>query len=207
MTDDAYHRCRANKGCVSRTPDGSAVTAKPDTLCAGCVDDIQRRLGELPHLAQALQIFLGGSMAVTYTSRVNSTPTPQAPMNVAVYDLIDEIGDVIDRAGGTGMRVADLIRQPSAGFRIWSRGEIRDVYLDGVDRALDIRRVHARADGMVGLNRVWQKRAAPCPECHLPTLGTWIGTDTVSCANDDCDSSFTITQYEELCIEQSREKR
>lgn len=196
--DPLSHRCLSGKGCVSHTPDGAAVTAKPDTLCAGCVAVIQKCLDELPHLREALKVFLGGSMSVTYTSKVKATHQPQPPMNVAVYDLIDDIGDVLDRAGN--LTVETLIRAPGEFFVVWRRGKPVKTVLSGVDRALDIRRVHAKADAMVGLNRVWQRRAAPCPNCQQLTLGQWIGSDTISCTNEDCASSFTRDQYDDYCL-------
>lgn len=196
------HRCLSGKHCVSRTPDGPAVTAKPDTLCSGCITALQQCLDELPHLREALKVFMGGSMSVAYTSRVNSTPTPQTPMNVAVYDLMDEIGDVLDRTGG--LRIDTLIRAPGMEFRVWRRGKPVTAVLSGVERALAVRRVHSKADNLIGFNRVWQRRAAPCPSCRLPTLGTWIGSDTVTCTNENCNSSFTRNDYDLHCLTESK---
>lgn len=198
MSDPLNHRCLSGEKCVSRTPDGAAVTAKPDTLCQGCINDIQRCLAELPHLREALKVFLGGSMSVTYTSKVHSTPEPQPPMNVTVYDLIDEIGDVIDRVAN--LPVDALIRAPDAEFKLWRRGKPRLTVLSGVDRALDVRRVHAKADNLIGFNKVWQRRHAPCPVCQMPTLGSWVGSDTISCTNEDCNSSFTRDEYNDYCL-------
>lgn len=196
------HRCRSGKGCVSRTSDGAAITAKPDSLCPACVDDIQRRRDELPHLAQALKSFKGASMSVSYDSKVSSTPVPQAPLNLAALDLIDAIGDVIDRAGG--YRIADLVRLPAEKFLLWHRGSRSEVDLDGIARALDVRHVHVKADRMFGFSRVWQKRHAPCPECGLNTLGGWLGSDTVQCANDGCEFLATRSGYEEICISEAK---
>jgi len=81
------------------------------------------------------------------------------------------------------------------------------VFLDGINRALDVRRVHRKADQMVGLNRVWQRRAAPCPRCNQSTLGAWLGSDTIHCASEDCGSDFTREQYEEHCFALSRNER
>ena len=199
------HRCRSGKDCVSKTSEGAAITSRPDSVCAGCVDDIQRRRDELPHLAQALRSFKGASMSVSYDSRVSSTPVSQAPLNLAAVDLIDAIGDVIDRAGG--YRIADLVRLPGEKFLLWRRGSRREAELDGIDRALDVRHVHVKADRMVGFSRVWQKRHAPCPECKLPTLGVWLGSETIHCANEDCGSSFTRDQYDQHCVTLSKMPR
>lgn len=201
-SDQPEHRCLSGAHCVSRTPDGPAITAKHDTLCGGCVIDIQRRSDQLPDLRNALKVFLGGSMSVTYTSKVNSTHQPQPPMNVTVYDLIDEIGDVIDRTGG--LPIETLIRAPGEFFLVWRRGKPVKTALSGVDRALDVRRIHHKADGLVGLNRVWQKRHAPCPHCGLLTLGSWIGSDTIACANEGCDSSFTRDDYDKHCLTEAK---
>ena len=208
MTDELIHRCRSGKSeCVSRTPDGAAVTMKPDTLCPGCISQIQVMLAELPHLAAALKCFLGGSMATAYTSKVNSTPTPAAPMNVTVYDLIDDIGDAIDRAGGAGVRIDNLIREPECEFQVWQRGKPVKEMLDGVNRAMSIRKVHRKADSMVGLKKVWQKRVSPCPYCNLPTLGSWFGEGTVYCTNEDCNSSLTRDEYDLMVIAKSRREK
>jgi len=204
-TDTLNHRCLSGEHCVSRTPDGSAITAKPDTLCGGCVKDIQRCFDELPYLRDALKVFLGGSMSVTYTSKVNGSHEPQPPMNVAVYDLIDEIGDVIDRS--ERLPVATLIRAPELEFVLWRRGKPRKTMLTGVDRALAIRRVHGKAENTVGFNRTWQRRRAPCPICNLLTLGSWIGSDTISCTNTDCNSSFTRDEYTDYCFAEFKTKR
>lgn len=208
MTDEVTHRCRSGKlECVSRTPDGAAVTMKPDTLCPGCITQIQVMLGDLPHLAAALKCFLGGSMATAYTSKVNSTPTPSAPMNVTVYDLIDDIGDAIDRAGGMGVRIDNLIREPGVEFQVWQRGEPAKRMLDGVDRAMNVRKVHRKAEGMVGLKKIWQRRVSPCPYCNLPTLGSWFGENTVHCTNEDCNGSLTRDEYDLWVISKSKSEK
>lgn len=128
-------------------------------------------------------------------------------MNVGVYDLIDEIGDVIDRAGGTGVRIDNLTREAPQAFRVWVQGKPRDTELDGVDRALAIRRVHRKADSMLGLKRVWQRRLMPCPTCNLPTLGSWFGEGTVTCTNEDCTTSLTRDEYDLMVIAKSRQDR
>jgi hypothetical protein len=118
-----------------------------------------------------------------------------------MVDMADEIWDAIDRTAN--YRIVDLITHPA---EEWLIGGYR-VVKDGVDRALDIRRVHSKAEKMVGFNKVWQRRAAACPDCHLPTLGSWLGEDMILCTNGDCLSQFTRTAYEELCVEQSRNQK
>lgn len=202
MTLPLNHRCLSGGECVAQTPDGAAVTPRPDTLCSGCVNDIQRRLGELPHLAQALKSsFLAATNQVVFTSKVHSTPQPQSPLNVAVYDLINEIWDVIDRAGGPTFRIDNLVRAPAAEFLLWRKGGRVRLPLSGVQRALDVRRVHVKCEKRVGFGRAWQRRAAPCPLCELPTLGSWSGSDTISCANDGCSATFTRDEYDRHCFE------
>ena len=143
-------------------------------------------------------------MATAYTSKVHSTPTPAAPMNVTVYDLIDSIGDVIDRAGGLGVRVDNLVREPACEFRVWHRGSPVRKMLDGVDRAVNIRKVHRKADGMVGLKKIWQRRVMACPACNLPTLGSWFGEGTVYCTNEDCKKTLTRDEYDFMTLAKSK---
>lgn len=198
----ADHRCRSGRYCVSRTPDGAAITVKPDALCPQCIDDIQRRLEELPQLAIALRTFLGGSMKVAYESKVQATREPAAPMNVMVADLLDEIGDAIDRA--EGLEVRTLVQKPAELFIVWIRDVQQKKYLDGVDRALDIARSHRRVTAVVGLHRVWDRRRAPCPNCHFPTLGSWVGSETIECTNSECQHRMPLAEYENYCIDQAR---
>lgn len=203
MTSSPSDRCRGGKFCSARTTDGPAITAKHDTICAACVVDIQKRLAELPHLAGALRSFLGGSMKVAYESKVSATHEPAPPMNVAVADYIDEINDVIDRAGGPGIQVHNLIQQPAELFLVWIKGAQQKRHLDGVDRALEIRRIHSRVSNVIGLEAVWRKRHAPCPNCHLPTLGSWVGSPTIECTFEDCGLVMTLDEYEQHCLEES----
>ena len=198
------HRCRSDTECVSRTPDGAAITTKPGTLCTGCTDDIQRKLDNLPYLTQALQAFKGGLKAADYTSsKVSSSPTRKTPVNIHILDLIDEVGDVVDRVDN--YRIADLVRLPAEQFILWRRGSRQNVWLDGVSRALAVRWIHAKVEKTVGLNRVWNRRHAACPECHLNTLGAWVGDDTVHCSS--CTATYTREQYDDLCIAESQATR
>jgi len=164
--------------------------------------ELQKQLEELPHLAMALKAFLGGSMKMSYTSKVKSTPEPQAPLNVAAADLIDEIGDVIDRAEDT---VLALVQMPAEPFVVWVKGRPRDRYLDGVDRALDIGRVHRKASKVVGLHETWQRRHAPCPSCEQQSLGGFIGTNIIQCTNEDCQIQMDLDEYEKWCVIKARE--
>ena len=200
MTDP---RCRSGDGCTGKTSDGPAIVAMAETICSACVYDIQKRLEELPHLGMALKCFLGGSMKVAYTSKVSRTPEPQAPMNVWVADLMDEIGDVIDRA--EGLRILTLIQKPAEPFIVWHRGIRQKTYLDGVDRALDIRRVHAKVSDIVGLQPQWEKRHAPCPSCAEYTLGNWVGSDQIGCTTEDCEEVMSLSEYESYCIQKANE--
>lgn len=145
-------------------------------------------------------------MKVAYESKVARSSEPQAPMNVHVADLLDDIGDVIDRAGGLDTRIRDLIHQPDEKFRLWVKGRPRDTYLSGVQRALAIRHIHAKVEDMVGFGKVWHRRVAPCPECHLPTLGQWSGEDAIQCSNEDCLAQFSKDEYELHCLKESMKK-
>jgi hypothetical protein len=194
------HRCRSNDRCASRTPDGAAITSKPDTLCNGCAKKLQGQLEQLPALREALRAFLGSSPVTTHGSRVHSTPEPSAPINLRALDLMDELEDVVFRVGGPKVRVADLIRRPAEKFVVWRGGRPRDTYLDGVDRALAVGKAWRKADQVIGLSRTWERRAAPCPRCGLPTLGGWAGESTIHCTNSSCGTAFTRLEYENLCI-------
>lgn len=182
-------RCLSGKRCVSRTSDGAALTARADTLCPGCIKDIQRCLDELPTYLLALGAFLGATPKTALQSKVSMTSEPSSPYNVKVADLIDDVDEVVRRDGG--MPVRDLVTQPVTRFD--------DRWLSGVDRALEIRKMHGRADAIVGLGRVWERRHAPCPDCGLRTLGQWSGDDQIFCTNNDCSTSLSKDEYEQWC--------
>ncbi|WP_207558680.1 hypothetical protein [Mycobacteroides abscessus] len=125
------------------------------------------------------------------------TAEPSTPYNVKVADLIDSIDEVVSVAGGYGALVRDLVQRPADKFL---DAAFKVVYLTGVQRALDIRRVHSKADAVVGLGKVWERRKAPCPECDLPTLGTWVGSGTIYCTNSECATTLTQSDYEGYCV-------
>lgn len=199
MTDE--YTCRSGKQCQAHTSDGPAVCARQDSLCPRCIDQIQRCLGELPTLKEALKLFLGGSYKTAYTSKVNCTPEPSAPMNVRVDALLGDIEDIVGRAGGYQVQIRDLVTRPAELFTVWdSSGEFEQRrYIDGPQRALDIRRVHARVSALVGLNKSWQRRIAPCWECALPTLGTWLGSGVIECTS--CQCRKTTDEYNQYLSE------
>jgi len=190
-------RCRSGKHCAGRTKDGPAITAKFDSICAACIQDIQRQLDELPHLALALRAFLGVTPKTALQSRVKSTPEPACPLDPRVDELLTDIEDVIDRTDG--LRVADLVQQPAMKFIVWFKDQRRETYLTGVDRALAIRRVQARANAILGFDRIWVKRHAPCPRCGLPTLGTFIGDSNIECR--DCAFVMSLDEYSQYLLE------
>src|SRR6185503_3538176 len=135
-------------------------------------------------------------------SRVKSTPEPACPIDPRVDELLTDIADVIDRCDN--LRVQDLIQQPIMKFIIWARDSRQEKYLSGVDRALNIRTVHARANAILGFDRIRLKRHAPCPECGLPTLGEWIGDSNIDCS--DCEFVMTRDDYDKYCLELSKKK-
>lgn len=200
MTDALGHRCRAAEHCVAKSADGAAITPKPNTVCSGCVRRLQSQLEQLPHLASALESFKAGSLTGTHGSKVNATPTPSAPLNLTVVDLITDIRRVISRAGGQTVRVSDLIGKPAGLFTVWRGGRCGGQFLDGVDRALAIGEVWRKADKIVGLSRAWERRRTPCPRCNLPTLGMFVGGESVHCTNAACSRSYTLSEYEHLCL-------
>lgn len=152
----------------------------------------------------ALRAFLGVTPKTALQSRVRSTPEPACPLDPRVDELVTDIADVLDRTDG--LRVADLIRQPAMKFIIWIKDSRRERFLEGWQRAIDIRRVHARANSILGYDRIWVRRHAPCPECGLPTLGTYVGAPKVECRDDDCGYSMLLDDYDAYCIELAERK-
>lgn len=195
-------RCRSGRHCVGRSQDGPAITAKFDSLCSGCVRDLQRQYDELPHLAIALRIFLGVTPKTALQSRVKSTPEPACPIDPRVDELLIDIADVIDRCDALDVR--DLMQQPAMKFIVWYRDTRREKYLSGIDRALAIRAVHTRANAILGFDRIRVKRHAPCPECGVAALGEWIGDSNIDCS--DCEYVMTRDDYDKYCLELSKEK-
>lgn len=179
------YRCAGGRRCVSRTSDGPALSAKP--LCAGCIGDVQTALDELPTYSEALRAFLGPGPQTALQSKVSATAEPSTPYNVKVADLIDEIRVAVGDTDGYAIR--DLV-----------------TFTAGVERALAVRRVHSQAEALVGLQRVWDRRKAPCPECGLPTLGGWVGEDAIYCTNSECRAVMTKTEYEQYCELKSKDK-
>lgn len=198
MTDP---RCRSGKHCVRLTAEGAGLTSQPGALCHGCVEDIQKRLNELPHLATALETMKGSWGSISYEARVGGSKDAPTPLHVGIVDLVDEIRDVVDRTGGYAVR--DLVTHSAEKWIIWRNGRRQETELDGVQRALDVRRVHSKASSRVGFDKVWQRRAAACPNCQLPTLGSWSGEDLILCSSEDCRASFTKTDYENYCFSTS----
>lgn len=195
------HRCRGGQRCAARTPDGSAVTFNPDTLCHACVQRLQDQLDQLPIIRDALQIYKGGIGGSSAQTKVASSSEAQAPLSVHVLDLADEIDDVLDRTDG--LSVDALIRQPAMQFKLWRGGGWRMDYLDGVQRALEIGIVWRKADDVIGMTRPWQSRLAKCPHCNTRTLGSLA--DTVQCSI--CGHCMTRQEYEQSCVVVSQLKR
>ena len=160
---------------------------------------MERQLQELPILAKALHIFLGVTPKTALQSRVRSTPDPACPIDPRVDELIGDIEDVVDRTDG--LRVADLANQPAMKFIIWYGERRCEQYLEGWQRALAIRRVHARANSILGFDRLWVKRHAPCPDCGLPALATVVGSSTVECREERCDLLMSLDDYDNYCLE------
>lgn len=197
MTTDP--RCRSGRHCTGRTSTGPAIVSKRNTLCSACIEELQRYLEELPHLAIALRIFLGVTPKTALQSRVKSTPEPACPIDPRVDELLVDIGDVIERTDG--LRVVDLVAQPPTKFEVWFKDRAVELYLTGWQRAIDIRKVHVRANAILGFSPVWVRRHAPCPQCGLPSLGTWIGDPNVECSDDECGFILTLDDYNHYCNE------
>lgn len=185
-----------------------AATKKPDTLCHGCIEQIQGYLGRLPHLVEALRTALKRPLGSSLGGgRVSGSKEPPAPYDVNVDAEIVAVLEAVFRAGGWKVQIRDLVSRPVEPFDVWRKGAmLRNFPLSGVERALDLRRIHNRVDQMVGLTRVWMRRQARCPECDLRTLGMWSGDDTIRCTNSDCAAIVSLNDYESLCVAQGREK-
>lgn len=138
-------------------------------------------------------------MKVAYESKVSATHEPAPPMNVWVADLLDDIDEVIDRADHLDIQA--LIQQPAELFHVWFKDTYQEKYLDGVDRALAIRRIHTKVSNAVGFHPVWEKRGAPCPDCNEFSLGGWSGGDLIECVTEDCPIRLTLDDYQQYCIE------
>jgi hypothetical protein len=143
-------------------------------------------------------------MKVSYQSKVHKTSEPQPPMNVHVDALLGDIDNVIDRT--MGLLVRDLVNRPPEAAEIWVKGRPRKVFLDGISRALDIRRVHQKAEDMTGLSIKWEARYAPCPQCGKHTLGSWSGSDKIECTNEDCQFAGAQAEYAAYCYIESKKK-
>lgn len=147
----------------------------PGEICDNCLLQVDRYRDQLPHLKTALRSFLGGSLVPVATSKVSGSPTPSTPVNIRVLDLLQEITDILGRIGN--VPIYDL-----------PAGEV-----------LLVRRAWKRADSIVGLEKRWSRRHASCPECHLSTLGNWVGDESVHCTNSDCAIVMSRQEYEEMC--------
>jgi hypothetical protein len=122
-----------------------------------------------------------------------------------VLDLITEAYEVVHRAGGWKVSIPALILEPGVGFLLWVDGRQELRFLDGVHRALDVRRIHDRISGVVGLEKSRVRRHAPCQSCGLSgVLWSWIGEDTVRC--DACPELLTTAEYDEWCSELLRKR-
>lgn len=113
-------------------------------------------------------------------------------MNVHVFTLIEDVEEALSYAP-KGIRL--LLLQPPEPFEVWSDGKERTLYLDGAERAMWIRKVHQKVSDVVGFAPVWRQRHAPCPECGLPYLGSWSGTEVIECRNEECLVRYTLEEY------------
>lgn len=194
------HRCRSGRWCVARSGQQSAAVAKRGTICTACVASIQAARDRLVALQDAVRIFIGIKPVTALTSKVSATKEPHSPLNLAAEAVVSEIDAVLSRVGNYLIR--DLVSQPSAKFKTW-RGDVEQlVYWDGVDLALQVRAVHARAVKLLGFEPQWQRRAAPCWNCELPCLGQFTGSETVECSS--CGARKSDTDYQNYCIELAR---
>lgn len=196
------HRCRGGRWCTARSGKEPAATVKPESLCPACISAIQTARDTLDATQQAVRLFVGIKPVTALTSKVTSTKEPQSPLNLAAEALVTDIDEVISRVGNYLIR--DLVSQPAARFKAWRGGAEQLVYWDGVDLALQLRAVHARAVKLLGFEPQWQRRSAPCWACRLPCLGQLTGSATVECSA--CGERKTDKDYEAYCIEMIQAK-
>lgn len=194
------HRCRAGRRCAARSGKLAAATTKQHTLCTACVTAIQAARDRLPAVQEAVRVFVGIKPVTAQTSKVSATKEPQSPLNLAAETMVTDIDEVLSRVGNYLIR--DLVSQPRQRFKTWRRDAEQLVYWDGVDLALQVRAVHARAVSLLGFEPQWQVRPAPCWSCQLPSLGQFIGSETVECST--CGARKTVADYQRYCIELAR---
>lgn len=193
------HRCRSGKRCLARSGDEPAITAKPDTLCPQCIDAIQAARDKLPAAQDAVRLFVGIKPVSVSESKVSASKEPQSPLNLAAETLVTDIDEVLSRIGSYLVR--DLVSQPAAKFKVW-RGDCEQiVFWDGVALALQVRTVFERAEKLLGFERQWQRRSAPCWECDLPCLGQFTGSETIECSN--CGVRKSDADYQTYCLERA----
>lgn len=197
------HRCRASRRCVARSGKDPAAVAKPQTLCPSCIDAIQSDRDALVAVQDAVRVFVGIKPVTAQASKVSASREPSSPLNLGADKIVTDIDEVLSRVGNYLIR--DLVSQPAARFKAW-RGDCEQlVYWDGVDLALQVRSVHAAAVALLGFERQWQRRAAPCWNCHMPCLGQFTGSSTVECSS--CGARKTDSDYQQYCIDLARGKQ
>lgn len=188
------HRCRSGKKCVARvSANEPALTVKPNTVCSPCVDELQRRRNELPHLKEALYTFRSRTPQAALQSRVSRSMSPQAPINVEVLALVDEAELLLQWLGNIPIR--DYVKRPHAKFEVWIDGVKTEQYLDGCDIAIRISPLHSRMESLTGLAPKVEKRRYPCPRCELNSLCTVIGSGVITCSSSECGWCGSDDEY------------
>lgn len=148
-------------------------------------------------MRDAVRVFVGIKPVTAMVSKVSATPEPSSPLNLAAESLVSDINEVLSRVGKYLIR--DLVSQPASRFKMWRRDVEQLAYWDGVDLALQVRSVHAKASKLLGFDREWLRKPVPCWSCEQRTLGQWNGSDTVECSN--CGVRKTEAEYQEFCIQ------
>lgn len=197
------HRCRAGKLCAARSGTDPAATTRPDTLCAACVNLIQSQRDQLLGYRKAVAVMVGIKPVTAQASKVSGSREPQSPLNLAAETLATDIDEVLSRV--RNYLVRDLVSRPPEQFKAWRHDVEQIVLWDGVDLALQIAAVHGRAAKMLGFERQWVGRTAPCWGCGMPTLGQFTGSSTVECSG--CGARKTDVDYESYCVELIRGKK
>lgn len=95
------HACLAGGRCRNITlVDGKktpAITETPDSLCRACERSIQRSVESLPRDYVALSQAVG-EKGRAVGQKISLSPARQAPVNISVVALMQEIAETLDRA-------------------------------------------------------------------------------------------------------------
>lgn len=143
------HRCGAGKLC--RDPQINAATGHRDPaiiesqrgLCRRCRAALRRAIEELGNDYHRLSAAAQDGLAATGTEHVSGTPTPAAPLNMAVVGLRSTLTEWAEAAlwmVADELRIAVKARQKAKGHPVHEYppiGQAMNVLPDNLDRLID----------------------------------------------------------------------